>query len=483
MNDPDNSNLKYIHMKKILCVIIGFSMLISAGCDSSFVNHESINEDEITSLSMSQQNLSQSEIGENIPGSYLIQFKGKKVPKDFSDNIEALNAEIIYQHPSGFVYVNGLSEEAASTIGARSDISNFAADASFILDIPEQTQTVEAEISSTENPAGAFFFARQWHHRAIGADAAWAAGYLGDQDVTVSILDTGIDYTNLDLAGLVDLSRSVSFRPDEDALLEDNFPGRHPISDLQYHGTHVAATIASNGLIGAGVTSKTNLMGVKVCAVDRSCTFGAIISGLLYSAENGADVINMSLGGAFPKSLNGPFVGFINSTMNQVNRMGSVVVVSAGNEAEDLDKNGELFNTYCDAPNVICVSATGPTGAASINGPFFDVDTPAYYTNYGRSSIDVAAPGGNEVPVYSTCTQTSLVVPVCQTGNFIIGISGTSMAAPHVSALAALLISQGSDSPSKVRSGIQQSADDLGLKGTDDFYGKGRINVAAALGL
>lgn len=77
------------------------------------------------------------------------------------------------------------------------------------------------------------------------------------------------------------------------------------------------------------------------------------------------------------------------------------------------------------------MSATGPTARETVNGPFTNVDAQAGYTNFGRSAIDVAAPGGNTgSPVYANCSQTSLAIPVCRTGNFILGLS-------------ALLVSQG----------------------------------------
>jgi len=86
--------------------------------------------------------------------------------------------------------------------------------------------------------------------------------------------------------------------------------------------------------------------------------------------------------------------------------------------------------------------------------------------------------------VWQTCSQTSLAIPVCRTGNFTVGLSGTSMASPHVSGLAALIVAQiGHDRPSQVKARLLQTADDLGENGTDPFYGKGRINVARALGL
>lgn len=473
--------------KNTLLGITALILFVVVGCDSAIVDQNNAT-DESESLLSNEFSGGEFASADNeiIEGEYLLLFKGNRLPNGFSDDIAAKGGTIIYQHDSGFAYVGGLSEDAASSLQARKDVSEFVANTAFSLNLPDapELHSEEAVVSSTEDPAGAFFYARQWHYPAIGADKAWAAGFLGSEDVTVAILDGGIDYTNVDLAGLVDLSRSISFVPSDDALVDTFFPGRNYITDLQYHGTHVAATVASNGIVGAGTTSKTTLTGIKVCGINGSCSFGAIFSGLLYASETGVDVANMSLGGGFVKAGNGQFVGFINSLMNSVRRAGVTVVVSAGNSAADLDKNGNIYSAFCDSPNVICVSATGPTARETVNGPFTDVDAPAVYTNFGRSAIDVAAPGGNTgAPVWAVCSQTSLVVPVCQTGNFIIGLSGTSMASPHVSGLAALLISQGAKNPAQVKSAILQSADDLGEPGTDKFYGKGRINVANALGL
>lgn len=464
-----------------LALVLGISTLLFSACESGIVNNNQIGGENVNPTVGEQFSTDNS--ANKIDGGYLILFKGNKLPKNLDSDVQDAGGSIIYKHESGFAFVQGLSDEATDEFKLRSDVVDFAADQYYTLDLPDEHLTSKAEVLSPANPAGAFFFARQWHHRAINANQAWAAGYVGSDNVTVAILDTGIDYENLDLQGRVDLSRSVSFRPDEDALVQAFFPDKNIITDLQYHGTHVASTVVSNGFVGAGVTSQTTLMGIKVCAIDRSCSFGATISGLLYAAENGADIINMSLGGAFAKQGNGSFVGFINKVMNTVNRYDATVVVSAGNSAVNLDKNGFFYDTYCDAPNTICVSATGPTFAESVNGPYSDIDAIAPYSNYGRSAINVAAPGGSAVAVYASCSQTSLVLPVCQTGNFILGLSGTSMAAPHVSGLAALLVSQGIEKPSQIKAAIQKSADDLGQPGTDPFYGIGRINVAKALGL
>jgi subtilisin family serine protease len=319
---------------------------------------------------------------------------------------------------------------------------------------------------------------------------------LGSADVTVAILDTGIDYTYPDLNGLVDLTRSVSLIPEDDEYVDFFFPGKHHVTDIHFHGTHVAATVASNALVAAGVTSQTTLMGVKVCsAVLGGCPFSAVIGGFLYAVDSGADVINMSLGGGWPKAGNGWYVGYINRTFNYAKETGVTVVVAAGNDAIDLDHNQNMYATYCDAPNVICVSATGPASSEGVTGPWYEVDSPAAYTNYGRSAITVAAPGGtgtNSDPVtgenanpggwvYAACSQTSLVVPICQTGYYIIGANGTSMASPHVAGLAALVVEDVGRNPAEVRARIQRYADDLGQPGTDPYYGKGRINVFATV--
>lgn len=468
--------------------ITALILLVALGCDTNVVDQNNLHDESESMLSseFSGDEMASADINEIIEGEYLLLFKKNRLPKGFSDDIEAEGGTIIYQHNSGFAYVSGLSEDVAANLKTRKDVSEVVANATFSLNLPNDAEisSEEAVVLSTEDPAGSFFYARQWHYPAIGADKAWDAGFLGSEDVTVAILDGGIDYTNLDLAGLVDLSRSISFVPTDDALVDQFFPDRNYISDLQYHGTHVAATVASNGVIGAGTTSKTTLTGIKVCDVFGSCNYGAIFSGLLYASETDVDVANMSLGGGFLKAGNGEFVGFINSLMNTVQRAGVTVVVSAGNDAADLDKDGNNYSAFCDSPNVICISATGPVSAETVNGPYTDVDAPATYTNFGRSAIDVADPGGNTgAPVWATCSQTSLTLSFCQTGNFIIGISGTSMASPHVSGLAALVISQGAKNPAQVKSAIIRSAEDLGQNGTDKFYGKGRINVANALGL
>lgn len=417
---------------------------------------------------------------------YVAFVKGNKLGR-LTAAVEGAGGAVTFSHePTGFAVVQGISEAAAADLAASGYVDDIQADVLFEMELPEPVGAPEvAQVNSPSNPAGASRFPSQWNMQAVGADAAWAAGKLGSADVTVAILDTGIDYLYPDLQGRVDLSRSVSFVPIDDLYAAYYFPTRHPVTDLGYHGTHVAATVASNGYVAAGVTSQTTLMGVKVCSVvEGGCPGAAVFAGLLHAADNGADVINMSLGGSFTKRDYPGYVGYLNKIFSYISRQGSLVVVSAGNDAIDLDHDGNSFKTYCNVPGVACVSATGPTaGGTYTTGPWTEADAPASYTNYGRSAVNVAAPGGNDgAAVIAACSSSSLAIPACQTGTYVLGLSGTSMAAPHVAGLASLLAAEGYRS-SRIITRMQQSADDLGQRGTDPYYGKGRINVARALGV
>lgn len=453
---------------------------------------------------------------------------------DLATRIAALGGSVERIHAAGGIaVVTGISDANATQLSTLQGVSDVEPDMEIALDTPLAAVEADAAapqdaIASQSNPALASRYAWQWNMRLIGANQAWAAGKLGSAGVTAAIIDTGIDYDALDLNGLVDLSRSTSFVASDDAITSTYFPSRNVISDYNGHGTNVATQVSSKAVALAGVTSKTTLIGIKVLDATGHGSLSAVLNGVLWAADHGANVANMSLGGGFFKadtaggahSGNGRYVGLINKVFNYAARKGTLMVVAAGNDGADFDHNGNFEPTYCSQPQVVCVSAVGPTSwDHSATAPITfatspsNSDVPAFFTNYGRSAISVAAPGGNALftatgsivvqpwPwgndlaswVWSFCSKTRIAgftaahVPVltsCAAGNRISGFIGTSQATPHVTGLAALLMAEkGTTNPAQIKAAIEQSAVDLGQPGTDPFYGKGRISVSNALGL
>ena len=438
------------------------------------------------------------------PIRYIVLAKNSGFKSDFATRVAALGGTVESLHKSaGIAVVSNLSAATASQVGAFSEVSDLQSDADVALDAPVSanvSNVADPSINSVSNPATAILFAWQWNMRLINAPAAWAAGKLGDAGVTVAILDTGIDYDALDLNGLVDLTRSTSFVASDDALATALVPSRNKISDFNGHGTNVATQVSSKAVALAGVTSKTKLIGVKVLGASGSGALSGVLNGVLWAADHGADVANMSLGSSFAKAGNGRFVSLINRVFSYAASKGTLIVVAAGNAGADLDHNGNVENTYCDVPHVICVSSVGP--ALATDNP----SMAALYSNFGRSAISVAAPGGNadlenftvsnwpwgpDIAswVWSLCSKTyipDLTAPSfpCAAGNRLVGEIGTSQASPHVAGLAALLVAeQGHGRPSQIKAAILKSAVDLGAPGTDPNYGRGLIDVAKALGL
>jgi subtilisin family serine protease len=209
----------------------------------------------------------------------------------------------------------------------------------------------------------------------VGVLDAWEHNRGGGQ--VIAVLDTGVDLSHPDLVGNLWTNPSPGIDGDVhgyDFVDEDDNP-----DDYNFHGTHVAGTAAAsagNNLGIAGVAPEAELMAVRVLDGDGSGFTDEIADGIVYAAENGADVINMSLGG-----LAGEGDEAMSEAIAEAETAGTVVVVAAGNEGADNDTEP---HTPCALPNpnLICVAALER-----------NTGTLAGFSNYGASTVDIAAPG------------------------------------------------------------------------------------------
>lgn len=466
-------------------------------------------------------------------GRYLFLFAAERVPVDFDARVAELGGRVeMALDPIGVAAVSGLTESAAAELAGTRGVRYVEPDAAEaptgdhgghaepVAELsashdgaltpmqampaapPRQLPACMSE-NGTGTPVDAAQYCQQWNLRAVYAREAWEAGHLGSADVVVAILDSGIDYEHPDLAGRVDLSRSTSFVPDQDARVQALFPGRHPVTDLHGHGTASAGLVVSNASVLAGMTQRTTLIGVKTQDGANPSPLSARLAGVVYAADQGADVIHLAFNATFMKSLNPGLVSAVQRAVNYAHRKGAVLVTFAGNTAAalnvpggegDYDSDEDRFR-LCNAAHVICVAATGPVSAGGLHGPWEDVDQIAPYSHFGRSAIDVAAPGGTRTPqalvperaMWLLCAQTASMpgtrFATCRARGALTAVSvGTSWSAAMTSGLAALLVARyGKGNPALIRERILQSADDLGEPGLDLHYGRGRINMARAL--
>lgn len=286
---------------------------------------------------------------------------------------------------------------------------------------------------------------QQWALDVIGADAAHAVGQ--GPGVTIAIVDSGVDLDHEDLTD--NLVAGIDL-VDPDTPPQDEFG----------HGTHVAgiaAAVGGNGRGIRGVAPRARIMPVRVLDEDGRGSSSDVSQGVRWAADNGADVVNLSLGEAGQQVFGSSLVDAIEYAWGR----GVVVVVAAGNEFV-------LGSGFSDEPALV-VSATTR-----------DDHEPDYSNGVGNARWGMAAPGGGcqlltcprEDGVFSTYWE-------ADRPDVYAYLSGTSMAAPHVAGAAAVLRSLGL-SPRETVDRLLATAEDLGPSGRDSTYGAGRLDLAAA---
>lgn len=323
---------------------------------------------------------------------------------------------------------------------------------------------VDKPVKALANPNDTLF-GQQWSFGQVPYAAAWAADGTKGAGVTVADVDTGVMANHSDLAGQV---LNGHF------FLHDNsggtaFEGDGGTSDPNGHGTHVSGTIAAlsnnaNGISGASPDVK--ILPVQVLCSDGNGFSSDVASGIVWAVDNGAKVVNLSLGGAADASEL--------SAVQYADQLNVVVVAAGGNcgqggsgchGSNNCNQDASYPGAYSpQQTNVIAVAAT--TNA-----------NPPGHAGYSMacSYIDIAAPGG----LPSNNDSSVSVLSTWNDGGYR-AIAGTSMATPNVSAAASLLIAAASCSDSQVKARLKSTATDLGPQGFDTTFGAGLVNPQAA---
>jgi subtilisin family serine protease len=397
-----------------------------------------------------------------VPGELIVKFKAGASRSDQVAAIQGRGAAVVQQLLlPDFTLVRvpaGKEREAAAQLEADPRVELVEPNAIGWLDFVPNDQN----------------YSYQWHLPQVQMPQAWD---LADgAGVTVAIIDTGVAYENYGgFKQAPDLACRTFVHP-YDFVNNDSHA-----NDDQGHGTHVTGTVAqctNNGFTGsgvAGVAFGAKIMPVKVCSAAGQCYASVVANGIVWATNNGADVINLSLGGSYTSTEK--------SAIDYALAHDVVVVAAAGNGG--LDEIGDpVLNCPACYPGVIAVGATD----------FRNFRTP--YSNYGTGvsghTLDLVAPGGDvyrddnhdgEPDGVLQETYTAYCIPG---GNFVTFAAcwsiGTSMAAPHVAGAAAILLSANpSLTRTQVASCLTSTALDLGAAGYDLEYGYGLIQVRDAI--
>lgn len=293
-----------------------------------------------------------------------------------------------------------------------------------------EEKTVQTTERIAIEPNDELFLPYQWNLKQIEAGKGW--NLANGEDVTIAILDTGVDPNHQDLKDKIIKGYNV---------INDT----NDFTDNHGHGTHVAgiaAALTDNVTGIAGVSWKSNLMPVKVLNEAGEGSSYEVAKGIYWAVDNGADVINMSLGDYNHSDI------LYDAVKYAYDR--DVILISAtGND----NVEQPMYPAHYD--EVLAVAAVD------------EARNRAFFSNYG-AHVDVSAPGEH--------------IPSSFPDNNYIVMSGTSMAAPHVAGLAALIRSLRPDlSNEEVYDVIKETARDLGMQGHDPYYGHGEIDVERAL--
>ncbi|MEU4495635.1 S8 family serine peptidase [Streptomyces sp. NPDC023998] len=380
---------------------------------------------------------------------------------------------------------------------------------------PEYVDSAKAQAVTAAADGTEPLEADQWDLRAIGADKA-AKINPGSRNVTVAVIDTGVDDTHPDLAANFSKSQSANCVGGVADTSEGAWRPYDPASD--YHGTHVAGEIAAarNGIGVAGVAPGVKVASIKVSDPKTSLFFPeSVVCAFVFAADHGVEITNNSyyIDPWLYNCLDDPdqkaIVDAVNRASLYAQSKGTLHVASAGNSNDDLDSDAivddsspddttpaprtvdphKCFDIPTQLPGVVTVSATGVQNLKS------------YYSSYGLGVVDVAAPGGDKYQIPDTPSKNGRILATMPNNGYAF-LQGTSMAGPHVAGVAALLKSTHPwAGPQALQALLKAQADNPGCptglydpdgngvedstcKGTgrvNGFYGYGIVNALDAV--
>jgi len=490
---------------KTFIVLLALALALSSLALGAMANDE---QSSIQSNSSSEQAL-------------LVVFNQESLPSNYAEMVEQAGGTVTYEVPQiGVIEV--ATQNPASFIRAmrnQSNVLSIGPSTSVTLDLPElEVANEEADSSLGPVPVDSSIWESgyQWDiEQVTNGGASHDIAKEARKDVVVAVIDTGFDFNHPDLRDNVDEAGSKTF-----------VPGTEDSWDAHSHGTHVAGTIGADGRM-KGVAPGVTLRSYRVFNTGSAQQIW-ITNAIIAAADDGVDVINMSLGGTrlrgqwfFTDPETGEkirggnnaadYVAYTRAIRYAINK-NVTVVASAGNSAQDLsnpskvtdwhnagrndgwEAKGALVFVPAQVPGVITVSATG--------AGFGTENRLAFYSNYGNGAINLGAPGGDLGPDRQGGSKFLVLSAVPTYMNFNTGRGpealatfgpgygwkgGTSMAAPQVSGAAAAYIAKvlaetgKKPTPSQVQAQLQQTAEDAGKSGYDEIYGHGIVNAYNAL--
>lgn len=345
----------------------------------------------------------------------------KSLRKSLGNNTEYIEPNYIYSANYSAKFDNGVLYDAVPPK------KNISSDSFFSSSVPNDP-----------------FYGQQWNLRSINVETAWNETH--GEGITVAVIDTGV-------------SQVPDLKDTEFVSGYDFVNDRAEASDDNGHGTHVAGTVAqstNNGYGVAGVAYNAKIMPLKVLSAGGGGTIADIAEAIKFAADNGADVINMSLGGGGESQL-------MQEAIDYAYNKGVVIVAAAGNSGQNSAGYPARY------PKVIGVAALDPTGNK----------TP--YSNFG-AGVDIAAPGGLTVGENTAGGILQETIDPETGGSTFAAFQGTSMASPHVAAIAALVKASGITEPEDITRILKESA----RKVTEDplnHFGAGHVDAGSAVQL